>query len=87
MSSEADKAQATSLSEQSPGTIFDKIIDKTIPAKIIYEDELCMAFHDVSPQAPTHFLVIPKRRISMLEKAEEGDAQVRLAEIADGIWV
>ncbi len=41
-------------------TIFKKIIDKEIPAKIVYEDDLCLAFQDVSPQAPTHVLVIPK---------------------------
>lgn len=41
-------------------TLFKKIIDKKIPAKIIYEDELCLAFHDINPAAPTHILVIPK---------------------------
>lgn len=41
-------------------TIFKKIIDKEIPAKIVYEDDLCLAFHDVNPQAPVHILVIPK---------------------------
>lgn len=41
-------------------TIFKKIIDKEIPAKILYEDDLCLAFHDVNPQAPVHILVIPK---------------------------
>ena len=41
-------------------TIFSKIIRREIPADIIYEDELCLAFNDIVPQAPTHFLVIPK---------------------------
>lgn len=45
-------------------TIFKRIIDKEIPAKILYEDDLCLAFHDVNPQAPTHVLVIPKQEIS-----------------------
>ncbi|CAD5206181.1 unnamed protein product [Bursaphelenchus okinawaensis] len=54
-------------------TIFGKIIRKEIPAKIIYEDEHLLAFHDVAPQAPLHFLVIPKKPIAMIEKAEEGD--------------
>ena len=45
-------------------TIFKKIIDREIPAKIIYEDDLCLAFHDVNPQAPVHVLVIPKKEIS-----------------------
>ena len=43
--------------------IFQRIIDKEIPAKIIYEDDQCLAFHDVSPQAPVHVLVIPKKKI------------------------
>lgn len=44
-------------------TIFKRIIDKEIPARIVYEDDLCLAFHDVHPQAPTHILVIPKKEI------------------------
>lgn len=44
-------------------TIFKRIIDREIPAKIVYEDDLCLAFHDVHPQAPTHILVIPKKEI------------------------
>eukprot|EP01017_Pseudomicrothorax_dubius_P051653 TRINITY_DN9991_c0_g1_i2.p1 TRINITY_DN9991_c0_g1~~TRINITY_DN9991_c0_g1_i2.p1 ORF type:complete len:139 (-),score=7.20 TRINITY_DN9991_c0_g1_i2:235-651(-) len=51
-------------------TIFDRIIKKEIPAKIIYEDDNCLAFHDVNPVAPVHFLVIPKERITRLSKAE-----------------
>lgn len=47
-------------------SIFQKIIDKEIPAKIVYEDELCLAFHDVSPQAPVHILLIPKKPIPSL---------------------
>jgi diadenosine tetraphosphate (Ap4A) HIT family hydrolase len=43
-------------------TIFDKIIRKEIPAKIVYEDDDVLAFHDVAPQAPTHILFIPKQR-------------------------
>ena len=41
--------------------IFQKILDKQIKANIAYEDELCLAFHDINPQAPTHVLIIPKR--------------------------
>ena len=55
-------------------TIFKRIIDKEIPAKIAYEDEQCLAFHDVSPQAPTHVLVIPKREIASLEQLTDADA-------------
>lgn len=43
-------------------TIFDKIIAKEIPANIAYEDDLVLAFHDINPQAPTHVLVIPKKK-------------------------
>ena len=59
--------------DMSKPTIFDKIISGDIPANVLFEDDQCMAFSDVNPQAPTHFLVIPKRRISQLSKAEEDD--------------
>ncbi|HAC92513.1 MAG TPA: histidine triad nucleotide-binding protein [Planctomycetaceae bacterium] len=55
-------------------TIFGKIIRKEIPARIVHEDDLCLAFHDVSPQAPTHVLVIPKKPIDSLEQLELEDA-------------
>lgn len=55
-------------------TIFGKIIRKEIPANIIHEDEFCMAFHDVSPQAPIHVLVIPKKPIVSLEHLSQEDA-------------
>ena len=42
--------------------VFEKIIDKEIPANIVYEDEWTMAFHDIYPQAPIHILVIPKKK-------------------------
>ncbi|KAL9701788.1 hypothetical protein quinque_005229 [Culex quinquefasciatus] len=57
-------------------TIFDKIIRRQIPADIIYEDERCLAFNDVSPQGPVHFLVIPKRRIAKLEDGTAADEQI-----------
>ncbi|REJ70439.1 MAG: histidine triad nucleotide-binding protein [Planctomycetota bacterium] len=44
-------------------TIFKKIIDGEIPAEVVHEDEHCLAFHDVAPQAPVHVLVIPKKEI------------------------
>ena len=44
-------------------TIFKRIIDGEIPANLVYEDDLCLAFHDVSPQAPTHVLLIPKKEV------------------------
>nr|CAB3252845.1 histidine triad nucleotide-binding protein 1-like [Phallusia mammillata] len=55
-------------------TIFSKIIDKSIPANIIYEDEQCLAFHDVNPQAPVHALVIPKIPVPQLSKATDDEA-------------
>jgi histidine triad (HIT) family protein len=45
-------------------SIFKKIIDREIPAKIVYEDDLCLAFEDIHPQAPTHLIVIPKKEIA-----------------------
>ncbi|ADB15268.1 histidine triad (HIT) protein [Pirellula staleyi DSM 6068] len=54
-------------------TIFQRIIDKEIPANIVYEDSLCLAFHDVSPQAPVHVLVIPKKPIVNLADFDDGD--------------
>jgi len=73
MASEVDKANAAAPSDGP--TIFDKIISKQIPAKIIFEDDKCLAFRDISPQAPVHFLVIPKVRgnLSQLSKAKESD--------------
>lgn len=47
-------------------SIFTKIIDREIPADIVYEDDLCMAFRDINPKAPVHVLVIPKREIVSL---------------------
>jgi len=55
-------------------TIFSRIIERTIPARIEHEDDLCLAFHDVSPQAPVHILVIPKRAIPSVAHLEESDA-------------
>lgn len=54
-------------------TIFSKIIRKEIPADIVYEDGLCLAFRDVNPQAPTHVLVIPKKPIPKLAEATDED--------------
>lgn len=54
-------------------TIFGKIIRREIPADIVYEDNLCLAFKDVNPQAPVHVLVIPKQPIAKLADAESAD--------------
>jgi len=55
-------------------TIFKKIIDREIPADILFEDDCCLAFRDVAPQAPTHVLVIPKKEIASLANLEDADA-------------
>src|SRR6185436_15265283 len=55
-------------------TIFKRIIDREIPADIVYEDDRCLAFRDISPKAPTHVLVIPKKEIRLLDALADGDA-------------
>jgi histidine triad (HIT) family protein len=57
-------------------TIFERIIDKEIPAKIVYEDDQCLAFHDIAAQAPTHVLVIPKKPIASLAALGDEDADL-----------
>jgi histidine triad (HIT) family protein len=60
--------------DMSEPTIFEKIIDRDIPAKIVFEDDLCLAFEDINPQAPTHLLLISKKPIpSMAEIAPEDE--------------
>ena len=54
-------------------TIFKKIIDKEIPADILYEDDFCIAFNDINPQAPIHILIIPKKPIQKLSEAKKSD--------------
>ncbi|MCY4209549.1 MAG: histidine triad nucleotide-binding protein [Gammaproteobacteria bacterium] len=56
-----------------PETIFAKIIRREIPADIVYEDEQCLAFRDVNPQAPVHILIIPKQHVARLVDAVAED--------------
>ncbi len=56
--------------------IFCKIIAGQIPSKMVYEDEVCVAFNDISPQAPTHILVIPREHFDSLDKAEKSQKEV-----------
>jgi histidine triad (HIT) family protein len=56
--------------------LFCKIIERTIPANIVYEDERVLAFNDINPQAPTHVLVIPKRHIPSLNDIGTEDDQI-----------
>jgi len=57
-------------------TIFKKIIDKEIPANIVYEDDDFLAFYDIQPQAKVHVIVIPKKEIKNLDEATEEDVLV-----------
>ena len=57
-------------------TIFAKILAGEIPADILYEDDQCIAFRDVAPQAPLHALVIPRREIAMASQAEPDDEKL-----------
>ena len=54
-------------------TIFSKIIAREIPARIAYEDDLCLAFHDVNPQARVHILVVPKKEIARISATTAAD--------------
>ena len=56
--------------------LFEKIIAREIPAEIVYEDDLVLAFNDINPQAPVHVLVIPKKPIPRIAEAEPEDHQV-----------
>ena len=57
-------------------TIFTKIINKTIPANIIFEDELCIIIEDISPQAPLHYLAIPKKEIIGVSDLDDNDNDI-----------
>ena len=57
-------------------TLFQKIIDKEIPADIIYEDDISLVFKDINPQAPTHLLIIPKKPIVKVADASEADNEL-----------
>ncbi|XP_060943012.1 histidine triad nucleotide-binding protein 1 [Limanda limanda] len=70
----ADETAKAQTAQPGGDTIFGKIIRKEIPVKLLYEDEQCVAFPDISPQAPTHILVVPKKPIVQLSQAEETDA-------------
>jgi histidine triad (HIT) family protein len=70
-------------------TLFEKISAREIPADIVYEDELVLAFRDIQPQAPTHILIIPKKPVPRLGEATEEDQAllghllVKAAAVAD----
>jgi histidine triad (HIT) family protein len=56
--------------------IFQKIIEKKIPAKIAYEDDRCVAFHDINPQAPVHVLIVPRKVIQTHAELTEADLEL-----------
>ncbi len=57
-------------------TLFQRIIDREVPAKIEHEDERCIVIHDIRPQAPVHLLIIPKKPIPRLSEAAHADEPV-----------
>jgi histidine triad (HIT) family protein len=57
-------------------TLFQKIIDREIPARIVHEDAQCIAIHDINPQAPVHVLIIPKKLIARVNEAEPDDQAI-----------
>ena len=57
-------------------SIFSKIIKGEVPAEILYEDEHCFAIKDINPQAPVHFLLIPRKAIPQLSKQEAKDKEI-----------
>ena len=56
-----------------PACIFCKIVSGEAPARIVYEDDSCVAFHDINPMAPVHILVIPRKHFVSANQADESD--------------
>jgi len=57
-------------------TLFQRIIDREIPAQIVHEDDRALAFHDINSQAPTHILIVPKKPLTCLSSAESSDGEL-----------
>lgn len=72
----ADEVQRAQVAGPGGDTIFGKILRKEIPCTFIYEDDQCVAFNDISPQAPIHFLVIPRKPIAQLSLSEDEDEKL-----------
>ena len=66
-------------------TIFEKIIDKELEADIIYEDDKIIAFNDIAPIAPTHILIVPKKKISSINDLEKEDKEL-IYKITKALW-
>ncbi|NXV70578.1 HINT2 protein, partial [Atlantisia rogersi] len=73
---EVGKARRAAAEAGEQPTIFSKIIARSVPATILYEDEKCLVFRDVAPQAPVHFLVIPKRPIPRISRVGPQDTEL-----------
>ena len=73
--------------EQTSDTIFGAIVRGEVPADIVYEDDRCLAFRDLNPQAPVHVLVIPRAGIAGLQAAHEADAALlgHLLQVAQNV--
>lgn len=72
----AHRRSRSSADSMSSKSIFKRIIDREIPANILYEDDQCLAFHDIAPQAPVHFLVIPKKEIPGISGIGDDDKEL-----------
>jgi len=57
-------------------TLFEKMLDGEIPAKFVYDDDICAAINDINPQAPVHVLLFPKKRIERMSEAKKEDAEI-----------
>jgi len=70
-------------------TLFEKIVAREIPANIVYEDDLVVAFRDINPQAPTHVVIVPRKAIPRVAEATVEDQKVlghlllKAAEVAE----
>src|SRR5580698_8032266 len=64
------------MSDAKSTCLFCRVIDGDIPAKKVYEDDSVFAFEDISPQAPTHVLIVPKKHFAGLKEAESSDAEI-----------
>ncbi|KAF8795091.1 Histidine triad nucleotide-binding protein 1 like protein [Argiope bruennichi] len=71
-----DEMLKAKLAKPGDDTIFGKIVRGEIPTTFLYEDDKCVAFNDVNPQAPVHILVVPRKPIIQLSVAEDGDAEL-----------
>ncbi|KAI5317109.1 hypothetical protein L3X38_036816 [Prunus dulcis] len=78
MAAASEKEAALAAVPSDSPTIFDKIINKEIPSKVVFEDDKVLAFRDINPQAPTHILIIPKVKdgLTGLSKAEERHTEI-----------